>query len=813
MFKNNLIVSLRNLVRNRLYAILNLAGLTVGFAGFLLIGLYVIDELQFDRMHAKADRIYRVVEERTSPEGREVKTAASSYNLAARSKSDIAEVEEFVKMTVFGRANVYEKDIKTAIYEPMWLCDASFGKVFDFKWLQGDAITALDKPNNVVMTRATARRVYGTEYALGKTVIVDQFEDPMTVTGIIEDFPKNSHLDVPYLVSMATLDGRRFYEGLKASDWTSNYFTTYLMLRPDASPVVATEKLNSLIGENLPDDFTATLHFNLLALPDIHFQGAGIEGIGDRVANPSYVWIFSLVGFFLLAIACINYINLSTARAASRTKEVGVRKVVGADRWQLARQFLIETYMLTLAAGVLAVAVLQFILPVFNTFADKTLTLNVNSSPTLWAAVAGSALMTALFAGMYPAFYLSRMKPVVLFRNVFIGGRWEVSMRKVLVVTQFALSALMMIASAVVWQQMKYLNTKDLGFDRDQLLVVDINSGDVRRGYETIKNGFSQIPSVQHVSVTSRVPGEWKVIPRVAVQIEGRGDASSLAWFIGADADFLSTYQVPLLEGRNFLEGSIADSASVLINETTLHVLNIQDPVGKWIEIPSVAYIGDQEQMEAPFHALIIGVIKDFHFQTLREKIAPLIVAAWNNPVQSIDYFTVRMTTDNVQNTLAQLEGVMHKTDPGHLFESHFLDDQWALFYEEDVRREKIVTASALIAMIIACLGLFGLATFTVDQKAKEIGVRKVLGASTAGIVGLLSKDFLKLVVVALLIASPLAWIFMHKWLDDFAYRIDIEWWVFVLAGVVAVATAFLTVSFQSIKAALSNPVISLRSE
>ncbi|HOY07805.1 MAG TPA: ABC transporter permease [Saprospiraceae bacterium] len=816
MLQNFLQTAFRNFRHNSLYTTLNLAGLTVGFAGFLLLGLYITDELRFDARHTKADRIYRLIEEKTDADGKTTRVAATSYLAAERSRQDLPEIADVVKLGLMGRSNVYVSDAKQAFHERIWHADSSFAQLFDFQWLSGDAGTAFAAPYSVVLSSNLARRLFGTDQVLGRTVHIGQFgpQQTLTVTGVLEDFPKNSSIYFDCAVSTSTFDTNNSMKEARASDWTSNNFPTWFLLQPDANAASVETKINRLIAANTPPGQTEKRHYSLLAIRDIHFKGAGIDGLSDRMANSAYVTVLSLVALFLLGIACINYINLTTARAAGRSREVGVRKVVGASQGHMIGQFLTETYLLVAAAFLLAVGLLQLVLPGFNEFAGKALILDTATDPMIWAGAGGAALLVGLLAGLYPAMYLARLRPTVLFKNVLPGNWWEFSLRKALVVAQFGLSALLMICTGVVWRQMRFLENKDLGFTREQLVVVDINSQEVRRDFETVKAGYAQIPGVEAVSVTSRVPGEWKNLPLIAVGREGT-DANTetkTASLILADEDFLKTYQVPLLSGRNFASND-TDSTAVILNESAAALLGITEPGEQRIDIPSVSFSGTDYPLEQTFKAQVVGIVRDFHFRSLHEKIGPLVLATRRNPIHIIDYFTVRLQASTAQTVLPRLESVLRATDPDHQFEWHFLNEQWALFYQEDARRQKILTAAAAGAIFIACLGLFGLATFAAERRRKEIGIRKVLGAGLGNITSLLTRDFLKLVVIAILLASPIAWWVMQKWLADFAYRIDIQWWMFGAAGLVAMLIAFLTVGFQSLKAALANPVKSLRSE
>ncbi len=553
---------------------------------------------------------------------------------------------------------------------------------------------------------------------------------------------------------------------------------------------------------------------SLQPLRDIHFHSAGIDGTPtERKGNLAYIYVFSVVAIFVLLIACINYMNLTTARFASRGKEIAVRKVAGAGRRSLASQFLSEAFLMALIALIFALAATWLLLPSFNTFVEKQLSLDGSTDYRVWLGVFITVIVVGLFAGIYPAVFQSGLKPLLLLKNKVQQSKGQLSIRKGLVVFQFSLSIIMIVATIVVFLQMKYLDTANMGFNKEQLLVVDINSGAVRRAAETIKTEYAKIPGVRSVSVTSRVPGEWKVLPKVKGRLlQGAATGSSDLYYLGADDQFLKTFEVGLIKGRNFFHNP-GDSSAIMINETAATMLGIREPSEQLIEIPSVDFSGNIETLDQPVTARVVGIVKDFNFRSLREKIAPMIIAYRDNPIHRIDYFTVRLSTAKADQTLKQLESVLHKIDPDHLFEYNFLDKQWDVFYREDQKRETIFLSIAIITILIACLGLFGLATYAAEQRTKEIGIRKVLGASVGNIVTMLSKDFLKLVTIAALVAIPVAWWMMNSWLNDFAYRTKIYWWVFLIAGSIALLIAFFTVSTKAIKAALSNPVKSLRTE
>jgi putative ABC transport system permease protein len=571
--------------------------------------------------------------------------------------------------------------------------------------------------------------------------------------------------------------------------------------------------LNGLVASNRKGDNITKSNFILQPFKKIHFNSDGIDNSEGTNGNIMYIYVFSIVAIFVLLIACINYMNLTTARFSNRAKEIAVRKVAGAGRKSLISQFLTEAMVITLMATVLAIALVILFLPLFNDFAEKQLSLGIHTDYRIWVGIAGIVLLVGLLSGAYPALIQSALKPLMLLKNKINPGKGSMSIRQTLVVFQFAISIIMIVATLVVYLQLKYMNGKDLGFTKDQLLVVDINSGAVRRGNETIKAEFGKLSAVKNVTVSSRVPGEWKFIPKVKVkkQEHANKEADEM-YFIGADDQFLKTFEISLLNGRNFLPG-LGDSSAVIINEAAARVLGITNPSEQIIEIPSANYVGSIEVLEAPFRVRIIGIVKDFNFRSLREPVAPMVIAFRRNPVHQIDYFTARVSAANMPATIEQMEKILQGIDRSHLFEYHFLDKQWDLFYQEDQRRQTIFIAMAIMTILIACLGLFGLATYAAEQRIKEIGVRKVLGASVTSIVSMLSKDFLRLVLIASVIAIPAGWWFMHTWLKDFAYRINLSWWVFAGAGIIALLIALCTVSFQAIRAATANPVKSLRTE
>ncbi len=817
MLRNYLKIAFRTLSRNKLYTTLNVAGLTFGITCFLLIGLYLFDELTFDQQHRQANRIYRAIQHRQTPT-EEVTVAASSYKIAEEAKKRIGEIENTARIIRIGRANVTNPENKNTFHETVAFGNSGVLEVFDFKAFDGDTKSGLSQPNSIIIVEDLAKQLFNTTQVVGKTVNLEFLPNtPLKITAVLKNHPRNSSFDFNLIVSEATLStDDEFADWI--SDWASQNFTTFFLLKDQADPTLTTQKINDLLKANANLEPGHSISYALQPLADMHLHSENIVD-GARNSNVEavsqgsllYVKIFAVVALFVLLIACINYMNLATAKASSRAKEIGIRKANGAFQSHLIYQFLIESLIVTAFSFALALVMVNLLLPSFNTFTNKDLSLGIASDYRIWLFTLLAMLVTGLVSGSYPAFLLSRFSPLLLLKNIKLQNRSDFSLRKGLVVFQFTISVIMMIATIVLFQQVRFVNNKNLGFNKELLLVVDINSGQIRSAAETVKSEFSRIATVKNVSVTSRVPGEWKMIPTVKIKTQGSTSEHKTAYLIGADENFARTFDVQLVDGRNFAD--LHDSTSVLLNQTAAQLLGITHASGQIVKIPSRAMTGSYHPLNEVFTAKVIGIVNDFHFQSLREKIAPMVLAYHNNPVHPIDYFTARIEGKQIPATLEKMNAVLTKIDPTHMLEYHFLDEQLARFYAEDQRRETLLIWVAVATILIACLGLFGLATYAAEQRVKEIGVRKVLGASVLNLAALLSKDFLRLVLIANGIAFPLAWWATNQWLSEFAYHIQVQWWVFVVAGLAALGIALATVSYQAIKAALANPVKSLRSE
>jgi putative ABC transport system permease protein len=820
MIKNYFKIAWRTLFQNKLYTLLNVAGLSFGITCFLLIGLYLFDELTFDQQHSKADRIYRIIEHK-NVKGEQSTVAAAGYKLAEESKKAIAEVENTTRIQRTGRANLVNPENPVNFQETVTVADEHFLEIFDFPLLSGDEKTALKEPNSIIINEDLAMRLFNKTDVLGKTLQFSFMESPLKITGVLKNHPRNSSFNFNSVMSDASFQNTDFYKNIAVSDWLSNNFSVYVLLKPNADAQSVSGKMKKLVLDNFKPDIGIDFSFSLQPLKKLHLNSENIvDGARnsnvDAIAQGSsfYLKIFSFIALFVLLIAGINYMNLTTARASSRLKEIGVRKTIGAFRSHLIRQFLLESLLVTIISFVLALIVVNLVLPPFNHFFNKQLSLGFSTDYRIWLLAGGFVIIMGFLSGSYPALMLSRFKPVLLLKGLKLQNKYDLSLRKGLVIFQFTISTVMIIGTIVLFLQVHYLNNTNLGFNKDLLVVIDVNTGKARSNFEAVKNEMSKIPSVKNVSVTSRVPGEWKSFRTIKVKNIGSTDEHQIAYMFGADKDFVKTFEVNLLKGRNF--NSPNDSACIIINETAAKLLNITEPSDQLVEIPAASRDGSFAPLNrenTPFTPRVIGIVKDFHFQSLRDKIEPLVLAYNQNPIHVIDYYSVRIAPDNIQGTLDKLKTVMVNNDKEEPFEYHFLDAQLALFYVEDQRRQTLLIWVALATIFIACLGLFGLATYSAVQRVKEIGVRKVLGASVISLASLLSKDFLKLVLIANGIAFPIAWWATNKWLQEYAYHINVEWWVFGLAGISAIIIALLTVSFQAIKAAIANPVKSLRTE
>lgn len=809
MLKSYLKIAFRYLRKNKVFSIVNIVGLTLGFYCAILLTLYIAEELSFDAFHTDSDRIYRVIQQITEADGQSRTVATVAPLIATEAKAQFPEVEDFVRLIEIGRLTV-GNDPLNRDYERIWIADSNFFQFFDYEFLYGNADDALTQPDNLVITESTARKYFGRADVVGERLYTNVYQ--ATVSAVIKDFPPNSHLDINTIHAVPTWEREiSQWNDWVSSNWTSNSFVTYYKVNHGFDKVAFEQKLTKLVTENYADDIGYESTFTLQPLTEIHLYSGDIQGgMNVSAGNPLYIYMFSIVGILLLVIACFNYMNLSTAAASRRTREVGMRKTLGAHKWQLVSQFVGEALLLSLCSLLIAVFAIELSLPWINAFLGQSLALpfedlGLFSLMGVLVLVAGSA------SALYPAFFLSGVEPARALKHEIKVGGGTFSLRKVLVVAQFVISIVMITTTIIIYNQLQYLQQKEVGFDLDNLLVVDIKSGPLRAQFESIKQEFEQLERIKSVTVSSRVPGEWKNFPIANVEHQG-SEASTQAIFIGADEDFLNTYEIELVEGR-FLRNDVADSNSVLLSELAVKQLGLEDPIGQELDIPSTVWNGDLNEQDYPYSPKVIGVVKDFHFESFRKEMRPMVMASYRNPIHNIDYYTLRAAKADWQQLLPVLQEINNRFDPENPMEYTFLDNRFAQFYEADQLRGQLFMIFSLVIVLIACLGLFALASFAIEHRIKEIGIRKVLGATVGDLNWLLSKDFAKLVGLAFLLAIPFGWFAAQSWLQEFAYRIAIPWWGFFAAGLSAMLIALITISYQTLRAALMNPVESLRSE
>ena len=797
MLKNYLKIALRNLQRHKGYSFINIAGLAVGIACCALILLYVRHELSYDRAYEKADRIYRIVSEERSEDGVWM-GARSPVPLGPALKETYPEAEDFIRFWRAFQPVLRYDDKAFGEHGRLYFTDPGVFEVFALDLVAGDPQTALAAPGTIVLTETMARKYFGDDEAMGKVLAYTGYPGRgdhlrFTVTGILRDLPENTHLAFEALASLEGIETERDNFGSWKPIWT------YVLLPAHVAPGQLESKLPAFVEQHLGDD-PGALVMRLEPITDIHLHSL-YEGGFKPGSDIAYVYVFAAIGFFILLIACINFINLATARSLNRAREVGMRKVLGAYRRQLIRQFLGEAFMLTMLGLLLAVVLIELFLPVFNNLFDKTLALDYLHDRALLLMLPALALVVGLLAGLYPAFFLSRFRPVTALKGRATTSPAGTGLRKALVVFQFAISVALIAGTAIVYHQLNYVRSKHLGFDKEQVVVMP----NPRTGQEeALLATLQQHPNVMYVAESQRVPVNPVNADGRPVRPEGFEETVQVDSYI-VDAGFVETFGMAMAAGRPFSKEIATDVGAFLINETAAKRFG-------WT--PSEEALGKQlEWTNGPTLGPVIGVVKDFHLTSMHESITPLVLQMRPDESWWRTFISAKIRPTDVAGTLAFLEKTWRAFAPEGAYDYFFIDESFEALHRADARFGETFGFFAALALFIACLGLFGLAAFTAEQRTKEIGIRKVLGASAGGVVLLLSKDFTKLVVVAFVVASPLAYLVMHRWLENFAYRVDISWPIFLVAGLSALGIALLTVSYQSIRAALTNPVEALRYE
>ena len=794
MLKNHIKIALRNLWRHRVFSFINITGLSVGITACFFIFMYVRFELSYDKFHTKIDRIYRVVTDIKTP-SETINTDVTSWAFAPNLKTDFPEIEAFTR-TSGGSFLVRKGNVKFQ-EERTLFADSTFFKVFDFKLLKGNPATALSAQANIVFTKTAAKKYFGDADPVGQTVLITGDAIPALVTGVMQDMPENSQIKADMIISMVTLT-KKFNSGLD-EQWGNYGATSYLLLKPGVNAKALQGKFPAFIEKRNGEESRKRQMFATLLLEPLKDIYLHSKRGGQEVGSISNVYIFSIVAVFILLIACINFINLTTARSVERAKEVGIRKVVGALKGELARQFIGESVILCLIAFLITILLSVLLLPLFNQLSGKIISTGIFSNFFYIFTLFGISVAIGFLAGIYPAMVLSSFKPVMVLKGRFSTGTKGSLLRKSLVVAQFSISIALIIGTIIVYNQMDFMRNRDLGFSKDQMVVMDSNDD---AGKEAFQQSIRSIPGVKSVALSSSVPGGGN--SGAYSEIENKKGDLQIAnldlYFV--DFDYLNQFKIKMVAGRPFSRDFMTTDTSqaMILNEEAVKLFGYSSP---------------QQAIGRRFkqwgrEGKIVGVMKDFHFRSLQEKIKPLSMRV---ELRNLSLVSAKIEAKNLPATLAAIESKWKETIPNRPFSYYFLDEFFDRQYRAEQRFGKLFFNFAILAIAISCLGLLGLASYSTYQRTREIGIRKVMGASTSGIVNMLSVDFMKLVGISFVIATPLAWYFMHKWLQDFAYRIDIQWWVFAVSGILAMAVALTTISFQAIKAAIANPVKSLRSE
>ncbi len=796
MIKNYLKIAWRSLWRSKTISIISIAGLALGIACFLLLGTYILNELRYDRFHLKADRIMRVsYSHKSADDPQPVNTEVTPTAVVPVFKRTFSEIEEGVRVYDYAYkpiAILFKEKIFNE--KSFLLADASFFKIFSFNFLSGNPATALSNPNSVIITASTAKKYFGAENPVGKTLNIDS--KPWQVTGVIADVPPYSQLKFDFLGSYSTL------EDSKTEKWNSANDVSYFLLKSAGQQQSLQNKINAYVKNQFSDEFKSghKFWFELEPLTRVHlYSKAAASG------NIKYIYILSAISILLLLIACINFINLITAKSSERAHEIGVRKVLGAERKQVFLQFIAESGIITMVAIVIGLVIARLALPYFNLFTGLSLSIKTWNGGWLISILGTLFFLITFIAGTWPALVLSAFQPAKVLKSAINRNSSGGNLRKSLVVFQFTISIAFIIATMIAGRQLYFIQHTNTGIDRSQILVLD--AGIFNEKLEPLKNELLKNPSVKSVTASYDSPVNVKGGYSLNAQ-EKSPDFSLSITAIPVDQDFISALGIKILQGSNFTRTDVLQVLpkeqekrryAFMLNKTAVAAMGWtpEQAIGK-----KVSLNGRNGEIKA--------VLEDFNFASLHQKISPIIVFTEYNWFSKI---LIKTSEKDVKNSIAGAEKAWKSVFKKTPFQYHFLDQEYEELYKTEQRTAGILNIFSIITILISCLGLFGLAVFMAEQRTKEIGIRKVLGASITNIVALLSLDFLKLVVVAFVIATPFAWFFMQQWLQDFAYKINISWWIFALAGLLACFIAMATVSFQAVKAALANPVKSLRSE
>lgn len=805
MFRNYFKTAIRNLLRYKGFAIINISSLTIGIIGCMVIGLFVWDEWQYDKNIPDGENIYRIYEERKNNDvityGAPVPPAYASFL-----KRTYPEVDTTLRILMVPDKFLMELGENRNYENKGLFVESSFFQIFPMKFKSGSAATALTEPKTVVLTEELAKRYFNNEDPINKTIYIDK--DTFAVKGVLAKLPDHFHLDFRYLMSLPSAGIQRE----RMERWTWHQFYTYVKLKPGSNVQLLQEKFQAHMKKEVFPTLRQT-GFTFLPffqpLKDVHLKSADFIYDNAIRGNETSVRSLTIIALFVLVIACFNFINLATARSFRRAKEIGVRKVIGAERKQLIIQFLGETILLAIISMVISIIATFFIVPLLNQFTEKSIQFNPFTNPLLGFIILGAGLVIGMLAGIYPALVLSGFQPIKVLKNMKLigsgGGAW---LRQGLVVIQFALSVLLIVTTTIVYKQTKFLNNKDLGFNKEQVVYFQVR-GDVGTKLDAFKDELRRSSNIVSMTAGYGLPGDLYAGDGVKTFGSDGEKERSANVFLG-DHDYVKTLGLRIITGRDFSKEMATDvKEAFLINETAVKEWGFGTPekaIGQKISWNEWA---PTDTLNPVKKGKVIGVVEDFHYKNLREKITPSVIQIY----PWIYSVAVKLKTDDIKNTLGYINNVWDKFAPGYPIDYKFMDETFGTMYKAEGKLSDLLWIFTVMAIVVGCMGLFGLAAFSAEQRTKELGIRKVLGANAFDIVGLLSRNFLLLVTIAALIAFPIAWWAMNDWLKDFPYRVNVSWWIFGGAIVAALGIALLTISFQAIKAALANPVKSLRTE
>ncbi len=803
MLKNYLLVAYRNFYRNNVFTLVNMLGLATGLACFILIAIYVSSELSYDKHHKNSRDIYRITL-KGNFSGNDINTATTGGRVGEIAENEIPEILTHVTAFKAPESVLFRIGEKQFYQDGILFADSGFFDIFTYDFLIGDPVHALSHPNAVVITETIAAKCFGKEDPLGQIIEWDN-RYSMVVRAVIRDPVHNSHLKFNALASLTTFQSdQRMWNYVNS---LSIFIThNYVLVKEGTSPEILRDKLTNMINSHMREmveQYNMKIELVPQPVTDIHLTSELIQELAEN-SDYSRIYIFSVIALLILIIACINFINLSTATASKRAREIGIRKVLGAQKQMLFRQFILESVMVTFLSMLVALVLVELIYPYFSSVAGITPSMTWMKQWSLAIILLALLLTVGLLSGLYPALVLAAYKPVNVLKGEFFIDSSRPVFRNVLVVVQFVISAVIIFSAAVIQQQMNYLSNKDLGIDISPVIIVPLRDRNLIGRYETLQNELRNVPGVMDVSASSTIMGTFDQRQTYYPEGSTRQNTEMLS-YLQTDYNFLDVYRAEIIAGRNFSENRIIDSASIIINESMARKFGWEQPLGKQLLLPSG---GDNAVHDRRYK--VIGVVKDFHFTSLHHHIEPLLIEM--NPT----YFrnlNIRIGDRNIKTTLSQLESKWLSLVPDRPFDYFFFEERFNSHYKSEQKMSNLFAYFSILALLIASMGLFGLALYTTERRTKEIGIRKVFGGSVKDIVGILLGEFVQWVMLANLIAWPLAWYFMHKWLQNFAYQTPISWWVFLIPAIITLLVAITTVAWQSFRTAMQNPVQALKFE